>query len=124
MVPSRWLVYDDFSVPDAGRLDVTLDWTQEESPVGFYLVPVGTCTLEEFNERTCDFIVHGDPSAQKPLVVRQPIEAGNYRWIVGNYNDEADESMSLQIVLSTGSCPASGTAAPTTTAAHRARASI
>ena len=110
MVPARWLIYEDFSVTQDGRLDVTLDWTNPENVMGFYLVPVGTCTLEEFNERTCEFLIRGEPAGQKPRRLLAQVNAGNYRWMVGNPQD-VDESASLQIVLSTGDCPLPGAAA-------------
>src|SRR5258707_1243111 len=50
----RTLYVFDFSVPDTGRLDITMDWTNPSSPVGLYLVPVNTCTLDEFNARSCN----------------------------------------------------------------------
>ena len=103
---SRTLVYDDFSVPDSGRLDVTLDWTFASSPMGFYLVPVNTCSLDEFNARSCSFIIRSEPSNAKPRKISQAnFSAGNYRWIVANFA-QVQESASLQIVLSKGSCPA------------------
>lgn len=103
----RTLVYDDFSVPDSGRLDVTMDWTFASSPVGFYLVPVNTCTLDEFNARRCTFLIRSEPSTVKPRKVSQPnFSAGNYRWIVANFAD-VEESATLLIVLSKGTgCPA------------------
>ena len=84
-----------------------MDWTFTTSPVGFYLVPVNTCTLEEFNARTCNFLMRSEPSSAKPRKVSQPnISAGNYRWIVGNFA-EVQESAALLIVLAKGtSCPA------------------
>jgi hypothetical protein len=103
----RTLVYLDFSVPDSGRLDVTLDWTFAASHVGFYLVPANTCTLEEFNKRSCNFMIRSEPSSTKPRKVSQAnFAAGNYRWLTGTF-DEKQESGSLLIVLSKGtSCPA------------------
>jgi hypothetical protein len=98
------LLYDDFSVPDSGRLDVTLDWTFATSPIGFYIVPANTCTLDEFNARSCNFLVRSETTT-KPRRISTPFSAGNYRWMIANYSD-ADESMTLLIVLSKGSCPA------------------
>lgn len=98
---------DDFSVPRPGRLDVTMDWTRDDSPVGFFLVPANTCTtIEEFNARTCDFVVRAEPSTVKPLLIATPdFNQGNYRWIIANFDGE-QESVALEIVLSEGSCPA------------------
>jgi len=108
-IPGRTLVYDDFSVPDSGRLDVTLDWTNATSQMGFYLVPANTCTLEEFNARTCNFVIRSETTVKPRKISTPNFTAGNYRWIVGNYSDE-DESISLQIVLSKGTCAALGVA--------------
>jgi len=106
-IPSLGAVFEDFSVPRPGRLDVTMDWTNNDSPVGFFLVPANTCgTIEEFNARTCDFVIRSEPSTQKPrLISMSDFTQGNYRWIIANYAEE-QESVALEIVLSEGSCPA------------------
>ena len=103
----RTLMYDDFSVPESGRLDITLDWTFPQSAVGFYLVPVHTCTLEEFNARSCNFLIRSEPSRVKPRKISQAnFAAGNYTWLTGTFGEE-QESGSLLIVVSQGtSCPA------------------
>ena len=114
-VPASSLAFSDFSVPDTGRLDVTMDWTNASSSVGFYLVPANTCTtVKEFNARTCDFIMRSEPPGPKPRKISQPnLAAGNYRWLVANFA-KTDESVALQIVLSKGTgCPALSLAPPT-----------
>lgn len=103
-VPSMTIVFSEFSVPEDGRLDVTLDWTSPESRMAFYLAPAGTCDLDELNARSCDFLIRAEPSnTPKPRRLSTEIDAGNYRWMVGNAT-EGDESAALQIVLSTGDC--------------------
>lgn len=105
-IPSRVLVFDDFSVPEAGRLDLSLDWTNASSPMGLYLTQANTCTLEEFNARRCTFLVQVEPGRPKPVKASANVAAGNYRWLIGNFAT-TDESVSLQVVLSKGSsCPA------------------
>jgi hypothetical protein len=105
-VPSMTIVFNDFSVPEDGRLDVTLDWTNPESRMAFYLVPAGTCQLEELNARSCQFLIQTEPSnTPKPFRLSTEIAAGNYRWLVGNAAGDT-ESAALQIVLSTGDCEA------------------
>jgi hypothetical protein len=107
-IDSRTLVYNDFSVPDSGRLDVTMDWAFAESLIGFYLVPANTCTLAEFNARTCNFLIQSE-TMTKPRKISTPnFNAGNYRWIIGNFNEDRKEQVSLVIALSKGSCPALG----------------
>jgi hypothetical protein len=102
-IPAQSVVFEDFSVPDSGRLDVILDWTVASNPVGFYLVPANTCTtVEEFNARSCNFLVRAEPSATKPRKISTPnFAAGNYRWMIANYASQ-QESVSLQIVLQKG----------------------
>jgi hypothetical protein len=121
-------VFDDFSVSDSGRLDVTLDWTHTSSEIGFYLVPVNTCTADEFNARACNFLIQSEPSPTKPRTIsKSNFNAGNYRWLIANFSSEK-ESVSLQIVLSKGDCPAiagedpsalAGTGAPPPLAVRR-----
>jgi hypothetical protein len=105
-IPASTLMFDDFSVPRPGRLDITVNWTFDDSRVGFYLVPANTCTLDEFNNRSCDFEIRAEPSGQKPRLISDSVTQGNYRWLLANFNDERQESVSLEIVLSEGSCPA------------------
>ena len=100
------LYFNDFSVPDSGRLDITLDWTSPASAFGIFLVPVNTCsTLDEFNARSCNFLVRSEfattPKPRKISVAN--FAAGNYRWLLGTTSDNS-ESVSYQFVLSKGSC--------------------
>lgn len=106
-IPSLTLVFDDFSVPDSGRLDVTLDWTNAPSMVGFYLVPANTCSLAEFNARTCNFLIRSETTTKPRKISMPSFAAGNYRWIIGNFSSDP-ESVALQIALSKGNCPALG----------------
>jgi hypothetical protein len=107
-ISGRTLVFQDFSVPDTGRLDITMDWTNASSMVGFYIVPANTCTtVDEFNARTCNFLIASETPTKPRRISRPDFAAGNYRWIIGNYNTEP-ESVALQIVLSRGGCPALG----------------
>ena len=112
-VKAMTLHYNDFSVPDSGRLDITVDWTSASSPIGIYLVPANTCTTaDEFNRRACNFLVRSEPSTQKPRKISTPnFAAGNYRWMMGTFGD-TDESLSFQFVLAkgTGCAPLTGTA--------------
>jgi hypothetical protein len=100
--------YNDFSVPENGRLDITVDWTNSSSRIGVYVVPVHTCTIDELNARSCTFLVRSEPSASstKPLKISTAnFAAGNYTWLIGNGSSN-QESLAYQFVLSKGSCPA------------------
>ncbi len=113
-VEASSLYYNDFSVTDSGRLDTIIDWTNASSKIGVYLVPVNSCTLDQFNARSCTFLMRSEPSSIKPRKVSTAnFAAGNYRWLIANFSD-SDESVSFQFVLSKGSCAAltGGQAAP------------
>jgi hypothetical protein len=111
-IPARVIVFADIPVPDSGQLDMTLDWTFASSLMGLYLVPAGTCTVGEFNARTCTFLVRSEPPGPKPRTMSAPnIQAGNYRFLIANFSAE-DESAALQILLSRGSCAPPAGAGP------------
>jgi hypothetical protein len=115
---SKTLYYFDFSVPDSGRLDITVDWTSPSSTVGVFVVPANTCTVDEFNARSCNFLVRSEFSTVKPRKISTPnFAAGNYRWLIG-VSSSNDESISYQFVLSKGSCPALTVGAPPSVSAR------
>ena len=106
-VPSDTLVGQTFNTTTTGRLDVTVDWTFASSTIGIYVVPQNNCTtVDQFNARTCNFIVRSEPGGAKPRKVSAPnVAAGAYDLLVANFSD-VDESASGQVVLSSPSCPA------------------
>ncbi len=111
------LYFFDFSVPDSGRLDITLDWTNPASAFGVFVVPANTCTLDEFNTRSCTFFVRSEfATTPKPRKISVPnFSAGNYRWLIGTPSENA-ESISYQFVLSKGACAALSGAQPSVSA--------
>lgn len=111
---ARTFYYKDFSFPDTARLDLTVDWTAPASPIGVYLVPANTCnSAEEFNARSCNFLLRSEPSSVKPRKLSLANSAaGNYRWIIANFNNDL-ESVSYQVVMSKGTaCAPLATAPP------------
>ncbi len=103
-MPAGTLMTMPQTVATSGRLDVTADWTFTSNSVGLY-VAQGACSLEQFNARSCTFIIRGEPGA-KPLKGSGNVTAGVvYGVLLANFGTR-DDSGALQIVLSTGSCPA------------------
>jgi hypothetical protein len=82
-------------------MDVNLDWTLTSNAVGLYVVQ-GACSLEQFNARTCNFLLRTDPGP-KPLKGSVQVQVGSYSVLLANYGTRED-SGAIQIVLSTGSC--------------------
>jgi hypothetical protein len=71
---------------ETGRLDMTLDWRLPASPMGLCLVPASTCSLAEFNARTCNFLVRSEPPGKKPRKASSTsLSAGNYRYMIANF---------------------------------------
>jgi hypothetical protein len=89
----------------AGRLDVTLDWTFTDSPIGLFVAPSTDCTtLAQFNARSCNFVIRSEPTTAKPRRVSANVAAGSYRFMVANFAAR-DESVATTAVLSSTSCP-------------------
>src|SRR5437870_23501 len=59
-LPSRFLEMITFSTGTAGRVDVTVDWTFATSVIGVWLVPSGTCSIDQLNARSCNFLIRSE----------------------------------------------------------------
>jgi hypothetical protein len=111
-----------FIVPASAdtRLDVVTDWTSASSLIGVYVIS-GDCTLDQFNARTCTFLIRSEPSSAKPRVLSAPsIAAGTYTLVIADFTS-FDESIATQVVLSNASCPAVAATTPAANAAGPAR---
>jgi len=104
-VPSKALIIQPVTTNATGRLDLILDWTFPASPVGLYLVPTGTCNLDGFNSRTCNFLVRSESGAKPRKASAANLASGTYDVLLANFATQ-DESMTLQAILSSSSCPA------------------
>jgi len=97
----------EFTVPSppAGRLDVVVDWTFAQTPLGIYVFQ-GTCNLDQFAARTCNFLLASEPSQAKPrLASVSNAPAGTYTLLIANFGS-LNESLAAQIVLRSATCPA------------------
>jgi hypothetical protein len=99
-------------------LDVVVDWTFATSRVGVYVVQ-GSCGLDAFNARSCNFLIQSEPggavgsppTAPKPRKVSASnVAAGSYQLLIANFAG-VQESLSTQVFLSSATCPAFATAA-------------
>jgi hypothetical protein len=99
-----------FTVGVPGRVDVTVDWSLADSSIGVYIVQVAVgCDLEQLSAQACNFVLASPPSAVKPRKVSVPASTGPYQLLVANFSSN-QESVSAQVVLSLGTCPAFGVA--------------
>ncbi len=64
----------------------------------------GACNLQQFNARSCNFLLRSD-TGPKPRRVSAPnVAAGSYSLLIGNFGSQ-NESVSTQVVLSSSTCP-------------------
>lgn len=102
---SFFVVRLPFTTTTTGRLDVTVDWTFASSRVAVYVVR-GSCSIDQLNARTCDFVLRSEASTTpKPQrLSASNVAAGSYDLFVGNAGTQ-DEAVSAQVVVSSASCP-------------------
>jgi hypothetical protein len=103
-LPAYTADVEPITTTKSGRLDVSLDWTSVSSTM-LIAVAQDPCTFDQFQAGTCKMVVNSS-SPPKPLKASvSDLAAGTYVLFIGNVNSAA-ESVSLQVVSSTGSCPA------------------
>jgi len=104
-LPARNLIRLPFSSTGSGRLDITVDWTFAASQIGVYLVTANSCLIDQFNAGTCTFLLRSETTAKPRKVSAPNIAAGNYELLLANFASQ-DESLAVQVVLSSSGCPA------------------
>jgi hypothetical protein len=91
----------------ATRVDVIVDWTFAQSPMGVYVFS-GTCNLDQFTARTCNFLIASEPTATKPRrASANNVAPGTYTLLIANFGT-FNESLAAQVILSSATCPALG----------------
>jgi hypothetical protein len=119
-IPSNVLDTESFTTNSGGRLDVVLDWTFADSQMGVYVVQ-GSCNLDQFNSRTCNFLIRSEPPGPKPRkVTASNVSPGTYGLLIGNFSD-VDESASTQVFVSSAGCPPLAASTPSSAAVGVAR---
>ena len=102
-IPADTLASITFTFNATARLDIIADWTSPASPIGVYAVQ-GACTIDQFNARTCNFLIRSEPSTIKPRKLSAPnVAAGAYSLFLANFADQ-DESVATQVISSSGTC--------------------
>jgi hypothetical protein len=103
-IPATTADVETFTTTATGRVDVNVDWTSPSTVVGL-AVAQNPCTFDQLKANTCTLLLNS-MSPPKPLKASiQNVSPGTYVLFVGN-TSSADESITLQVVLSTGPCPA------------------
>ncbi|PYQ44825.1 MAG: hypothetical protein DMF77_06215, partial [Acidobacteria bacterium] len=64
----------------------------------------GACSLDQFNARSCNFLIRSEPSTIKPRKLSAPnVAPGAYSLFLANFADQ-DESVATQVISSSASC--------------------
>jgi hypothetical protein len=98
---------------------VTVDWTFAASPIGVYVVTAGSCSLSQFNAQTCTFLARSETTTKPRKISVANLAAGNYELLLANAGQ--DESLSVQLVLSSATCPAFATTGPAVSMSRRSK---
>ncbi len=115
-VPAKTVDTETFTTSATARVDVTVDWTFPASVIGVYVVQ-GGCTLDQFNARSCNFLIRSDSGPKPRKVSASNVAAGTYSLLLANFASQ-EESLSLQVVQSSLGCPAATAAAATRDTGH------
>ena len=103
-IPANIADFETFTTTATGRVDITIDWTSSSNRIGL-AVAQDPCTFDQLKAGNCKVLLDS-MSPPKPLKGSIPnLAPGNYVLIIGNTNS-VDESISVQVTLNTGTCPA------------------
>jgi hypothetical protein len=109
----------NFGTSQAGRLEVTVDWTFATNDVDVYLFR-GSCTPDQFLAMQCQVVTFSESTTAKPeRLTASGAAAGSYVLAIGNAGP-GDESVAFQVVLS----PSASAAAADVAASRNAPARI
>ena len=112
-LPANTADFESFTTTATGRVDVTLDWTLPSSKMGV-AVAQGPCSFAQLQAGTCTLLVQLT-SPPKPLKGSAPnVGPGTYGLLLLNPNS-VEESVSVQVVLSSSSCPTAASVASQST---------
>jgi len=104
-IPTMVVSVTPFTTSATDRLDVIVDWTFADSPIGVYVVPKGTCDLAGFNARSCTFLIQSEPGTKPRKVSAPNVPPANYDLLIANFASR-QESVSTQVISSSSTCPA------------------
>jgi len=101
-IPANTFAVQSITMPQTGRLDVTMDWVLTTDIVSLVLAQA-PCSVEQFQDDECNVILNLFPPP-KPLVGSTYwLNAGNYDLLLGNFSP-VEEIASTNIVFKTTGC--------------------
>jgi len=101
-IPADTFVVQSITLPQPGRLDVTLDWMLTTNIVSLTLAQA-PCSVEQFQADKCNVLLNLFPPP-KPLVGSTYwLNGGKYDLLLGNFSP-VEETASTNVVFRTTGC--------------------
>ena len=101
-IPADTYLVQSITMPQTGRLDVTVDWVLPTNIVSLTLAQA-PCSSVQFQEDKCNVLLNLFPPP-KPLVGSTYwLNAGNYDLLLGNFSP-IEEIASTNVVFKTTGC--------------------
>jgi hypothetical protein len=105
-IPADTYVVQSITLPETGRLDVTLDWMLTTNIVSLTLAQA-PCSVEDFQADKCNVLLNLFPPP-KPLVGSTYwLNGGKYDLLLGNFSP-TEETASTHVVFRTTGCQIDG----------------
>jgi hypothetical protein len=91
-----WLMIP-LELTEAGRLDITVDWTSEETWLYVYFGDT-RCDFKQVNTGTCPFLVESETKDPKPRILySEPLEPGPYFLYLYNVPRDPDRAIGSDV---------------------------
>jgi hypothetical protein len=101
-IPANTYFVQSITLPETGRLDVTMDWVLTTNIVSLALAQA-PCSSVQFLENKCNVLLNLFPPP-KPLVGSTYwLNGGNYDLVLGNFSP-VEETASTNVVFKTTGC--------------------
>jgi hypothetical protein len=101
-IPANTYVVQSITLPQTGRLDVTLDWVLPTNIVSMTLAQA-PCSSDQFQADKCNVILNLFPPPKPLEGSTYWLNAGNYDLLLGNFSP-IEEIASTNVVFKTTGC--------------------
>ena len=101
-IPADTYVVQSITLPQTGRLDVTMDWVLTTDIVSLALAQA-PCSADQFQADECNVILNLFPPPKPLTGSTYWLNAGNYDLLLGNFSP-VEEVASTTVVFKTNGC--------------------
>jgi hypothetical protein len=105
-IPANTFVVQSITMPQTGRLDVTMDWVLPTDIVSLTLAQA-PCSIEDFQADKCNVLLNLFPPPKPLEGSTYWLNAGKYDLLLGNFSP-IEEVASTSVVFRTTGCQIGG----------------